>query len=145
VVATEPNIVIASASEAIHQAALAVSGLLRRFAPRNDGRDDASERKNEVTFVIASASEAIHLAASAVSRLLRRFAPRNDGRDEKLGIVRGRQRHRRGSSPIMIVIASAAKQSIGRRWQSLDCFVVSLLAMTEGMSEAGDRHRQATS
>jgi hypothetical protein len=39
------------------------------------------------------------------------------------------------------VIASAAKQSMSRKKERMDCFVASLLAMTKGIVEAGQHAR----
>src|SRR5882757_9257058 len=77
-------------SEAIHAARK--NGLLRRFAPRNDGGTSPSLRANgsrecaptgsvkqSVPLRHCERSEAIHLAAQRKNGLLRRFAPRNDG------------------------------------------------------------------
>src|SRR6266403_167689 len=76
-------------SEAIHLAAQRKNGLLRRFAPRNDGGTSPSLRANgsrecaptgsvkqSVPLRHCERSEAIH--ATRKNGLLRRFAPRND-------------------------------------------------------------------
>src|SRR4051812_23704959 len=110
------------------------TGLLRRFAPRNDGAVVTlrrhCERSEAIQLFFSRRNDGLLSWAGVALRkagLLRRFAPRNDGAVVTL------RRHCERSEAIQLCARGAitdCPRGLELPSAKLDCFVASLLAVT---------------